>query len=400
MPTTHLVSVGTSVISNCARSMGIDFKDVTDNHLNDFLAEASAEEASAETNSLHRALEADDTIVFFYSETTDCERAATVLQRHLQNSYDIKRICVEGLTLESEATLRAGLRNYVRLLIEHIDTEKANGRSVKINATGGFKPQVSLATLIGSVYRVPVYYIFSNPGNRSLQTLLSFAPLPVRWDPLFLTTYEDVFNWLLDPRDWKEVERRVRPLGAVRTGFDETFWGFVEKTDTGDAVLSAAGLLFTMAANEMEVAPATLAEALERADEELDVLDVWESARRAAEASEFKRPEDILKALRAVAVLAKAEFSGSGMSNWKEFFARHGIKYAQGESESTMNRHGEKRNFTHEGETRTIERHLTFGKGDQRHCAQVYFDLDRKRKKAAIAYCGGHLPTATDTYNN
>jgi hypothetical protein len=143
----------------------------------------------------------------------------------------------------------------------------------------------------------------------------------------------------------------------------------------------------------------SVASALAKAGEDFeDRIAVWESAREAAEDSQFARPREVYDAVQAIAELADRYYKGEDRSvgqPWGKFFEEHGLDYKQSESDMTMNLHGESRIFKHEGEQREIQRHITLGGGSRKHCVQIYFDQDDELEKFAIGYCGVHLPYYT-----
>jgi len=72
-----------------------------------------------------------------------------------------------------------GLRSLVATLISLIRKERAGGREVLVNATGGFKAEIAYATLVGLLFDVPVYYI-----HEAFQDIIEMPPTPIGWDNL------------------------------------------------------------------------------------------------------------------------------------------------------------------------------------------------------------------------
>lgn len=131
-------------------------------------------------------------------------------------------------------------------------------------------------------------------------------------------------------------------------------------------------------------------------------LNVWEPALESADESEFARPHEVFDAVEAIAELGDEYFrsqdSGGSVGPWSDWFEERGItQYAPQESESTMNEFGQDRIFTHEGEQREIQRHVTLGGGDRVNCLQIYFEPDLDTEQMEIAYCGVHLPYSSQT---
>jgi len=140
----------------------------------------------------------------------------------------------------------------------------------------------------------------------------------------------------------------------------------------------------------------SVSDALEQtAQRHADVIEVYETASKSARSSDFARPEDILRALLAIADLGKEYFASKGktsMGPWEAFFEKRGFKYASTESQNTLNMYGDDRKFTHAGRRVQMLKHLTIGKGDTKNCVHIYFEPNEKLKRIEIGYCGRHLP--------
>jgi len=114
----------------------------------------------------------------------------------------------------------------------------------------------------------------------------------------------------------------------------------------------------------------TVIEALERAEEDFsNDLKVFDAAKASARKSGFSRPNQVYQALMAISEVSREYFesisNGEPMGPWEDAFARRGFKYKSGESEMTMNMHGNERQFTHEGVTKQMVKHITIGGGDR-----------------------------------
>jgi len=140
----------------------------------------------------------------------------------------------------------------------------------------------------------------------------------------------------------------------------------------------------------------SVASALQQASEDFEErITVWDSAEKAAEESEFGRPQEVYDAIQVIAELANQYFSGDDFSvgePWEEFFERRNYDYAPSEHDNTMNMHGEHRIFKNDGERREMQRHITLGGGSRKHCIQIYFLPDKSRETFCVGYCGDHLP--------
>lgn len=146
--------------------------------------------------------------------------------------------------------------------------------------------------------------------------------------------------------------------------------------------------------------PSSVAEALANADRGFgDSLRIWSSARQSAEESAFGRPLEAYEALAALEALSKAYFTAKdrkeSIGSWEAFLAQRGLKYAATESQTTMTKYRETRQFASpDGQRVEMEKHITLGGGSRTHCMQIYFEANDELRKFDIGYCGVHLPYA------
>jgi hypothetical protein len=143
---------------------------------------------------------------------------------------------------------------------------------------------------------------------------------------------------------------------------------------------------------------ATVAEALAAAgDEFADVLSVWDSAAEAAGQSDGNQPDQVFRALQAIAEVGRLYFqarqAGRSMGPLdRALRSRVPFKYSGTESPTTLSMFGGARVFRHRGQSRRILKHLTLNRGDRRHCVQIYFEFDDDSRRVLVGYCGRHLP--------
>lgn len=207
MDRTILVTVGLSLLNHTRRES--DEKNVTDMDLANRLRWTDPVDACAETNSLSRLLQKDDALVFLHSDTEEGRRLGEVLQRHYSNKgYTSRSEQVHGLEYaESRFKLR-GLRCLVATLVDLIETERKKGREVAINATGGFKAEIAYATLVGLLFRVPVYYIHEEFNN-----IIEFPAVPIGWDLSLVAECDHFLGWLRENLPTtEEADSRMRGL--------------------------------------------------------------------------------------------------------------------------------------------------------------------------------------------
>ncbi|MGD1937865.1 MAG: hypothetical protein ACFCA4_09970 [Cyanophyceae cyanobacterium] len=139
---------------------------------------------------------------------------------------------------------------------------------------------------------------------------------------------------------------------------------------------------------------ADLNEAVAAAGEDFgDVLEIWESAIASAAESQFGRPDEVYRALRAIAEIGRQYFAeGQEVSGgWRNDFKQYGLDYKPTEHQVTKTMYGSDRDFRHQGRKQRMLKHITLGRNSVVHNLQIYFEVDRNRQKIDIGYCGKHL---------
>jgi putative CRISPR-associated protein (TIGR02619 family) len=204
---TILTTVGTSLLSNARRDLRVAQPDTQ--QIANYLRHTEAIKASAETNSLSRLLQSNDRVVFLLSQTDEGHRCAAALASYYENNaYPTRIIEVPDLAYAESRFKMRGLRSLVATLIDQIRHEKAQGRQVVINATGGFKAEIAYATLVGLLFDVPVYYI-----HEAFHDIIEMPPTPIGWDYSLLADHEEFFAWIdADLRPTREVDGRLPGL--------------------------------------------------------------------------------------------------------------------------------------------------------------------------------------------
>ena len=94
------------------------------------------------------------------------------LKEHLKqhNIQVAEPIEIKGL--HGPETFQKGLAN----LIQEIANILSNHKNVRICATGGFKPETAIATLLGFMAKAPVYYIHESFGQQ-----IHLPAIPIDW---------------------------------------------------------------------------------------------------------------------------------------------------------------------------------------------------------------------------
>ncbi len=204
---TILTTVGTSLLTNSARILAPETP--TDEQIAHYLRTADPEKASAETNSLSRILQDGDQIIFLHSDTEEGARCAQLLKNHYeQKGYRTEMRLVPDLKYTERRFQQRGLRSLVNILAEQIAKAQKGGKAVLINATGGFKAEIAYATLIGLLFKVPVYYI-----HEAFRDIIQMPATPIGWDFSLIANHEEFFEWLeADLRTQQAVDDRLKGI--------------------------------------------------------------------------------------------------------------------------------------------------------------------------------------------
>ncbi|GEM83378.1 MAG: hypothetical protein KatS3mg074_114 [Meiothermus sp.] len=205
MSTVILTTVGTSLLFN-ARREGL----VEDHQILAYLKQ-DPKKASAETNSLSRILQKGDEVVLLHSDTFEGANAADLLERfYREQGVPCDRVRIPGLAYEAQGFVDFGLKNFVRTLAGEIRKAAKGQKDVIINATGGFKAEISYATVLGLVFKVPVCYI-----HEQFREIAILPPTPIGWDSSLFVLYGDFFDWLSEGEGGVRPKSEVQPRAAL-----------------------------------------------------------------------------------------------------------------------------------------------------------------------------------------
>jgi hypothetical protein len=144
--------------------------------------------------------------------------------------------------------------------------------------------------------------------------------------------------------------------------------------------------------------PSTVKEAVAQAKKILPNLIILDSAFDSAAQSPFKRPDDILSALRDLDAIAEASAkqrieSGSGGDLLQHLKNRGwGKRSSMHISNTTRATHKSRYEFEYAGKRQLFEPHITLGSGDPNSCASIHFVVDAARERIVVAHVGRHLP--------
>ncbi len=132
---------------------------------------------------------------------------------------------VKSLQSHDPHAFEQGLRNLVRVIARlYRKHERQGGEQVLLNATGGYKAQISFAGLIGQVFGIPVFYQFE-----AFPHAIKLPPLPVSFDLNDWLAYRHVFDALeggnggellkVNDSRLKELPQKLRILLDQSQGF-------------------------------------------------------------------------------------------------------------------------------------------------------------------------------------
>lgn len=124
-----------------------------------------------------------------------------------------------------------------------------------------------------------------------------------------------------------------------------------------------------------------------------DPIVVHDAALKSAQKTSSPKRREILRFLLALREYALAHFGGEKVRP-TDFFQKRGYDYAQGDSESTRNKHGKERSFDYLGERVQMEEHVTLFPNSP-NCVSVYWWRDEGRRVVVVGYVGPHLKTVS-----
>lgn len=132
--------------------------------------------------------------VILVSDTDDGNFVGTILQHYYSGSCNKKSSFqkaelhkVEGLTSDDAGRFKnVGLKNLVRQIVSIVRNYGAD--RILINATGGYKAQISFAGMIGQALGIPVCYMFEK-----FNEVITLPPQPFSFDFDFWLGYYSLF---------------------------------------------------------------------------------------------------------------------------------------------------------------------------------------------------------------
>ena len=177
-----------------------------------------------------------DSLHLLFSDTEDGENIAVVLKDYfiLDDWKEVEAHRVDDLKDGDPRAFRTqGLRNLAKLLGERV--REAGADFCAINATGGYKAQISIAVLMGQALEIPVYY-----KHERFNAIIPFPPMPVALDFELWERASGMFRVLSQPN-------ACEPWEHFCEDWDERFESLVNRVtiDGTDCLeLSATGQIF------------------------------------------------------------------------------------------------------------------------------------------------------------
>lgn len=160
---------------------------------NENLRFAGAEIHSIESIIKQNIIEKCEELFLLISDTAQGELAGNVIAEYFKNIFGkIRIITIKGLDGSRLDVFKdEGLRNLTKVSAEIIRTKQKSGEKCIINATGGYKAQISFAGLIGQAFKVPVYYLFEGFSD-----VIELPSMPVTVDYRVWLKYFNLFDKL------------------------------------------------------------------------------------------------------------------------------------------------------------------------------------------------------------
>lgn len=245
-----ICTVGRSLLSNFERA-NPELKEnfSHDTVLNQLLKlKPNDRKCGAEINSINSiikrgALSDPLYITFLVSDTKDGERIGNLLKDYFSNptcpirfqNVHVRKI--QGLNGEDKEDFKKrGLKEVAKSMTELVT--KLPELTI-INATGGYKAQISFAVLLGQILKIKVYYMFEG-----FNEIIELPPLPVSFDySLWIKNYdllETLEKGTFDYEMIRESDERLKVLYEVERGGNEKLY-----------ILNAMGTIFHRSFKEL-----------------------------------------------------------------------------------------------------------------------------------------------------
>jgi len=180
-------------------------------------------------------------LIFLLSDTEDGKTTGEIIKLYYENSRNSLKVdqkveirVLEGLRDDDVKKFKQqGLKNLVR----EISTEvrKFSPEAIAINATGGYKAQISFAGMIGQALEIPVYYLFEK-----FSEVIELPPQPVSLDLAFWLNNYQLFSEL----ESAQTIEKSKVEASLKSKYMESL---IDEEPIGNEIavsLSAMGVLF------------------------------------------------------------------------------------------------------------------------------------------------------------
>ncbi|NBD31911.1 MAG: putative CRISPR-associated protein [Cyanobacteria bacterium] len=250
MQNTLICTVGTSLLNNLKRSEETIQTALSQQNWQQIALYLNQQHntdrvCGAEINSITRICEKQllnrqERLILLVSETEDGQATGQLLKQYYQhrdNPIPFKTVEVRVLKGLRDDNVNAFRQEGLKNLVREISTEvnKFSPETIAINATGGYKAQISFAGMIGQALGIPVYYLFER-----FSEVIELPPQPIALDLGFWIDHYVLFEQL-------EAEEILKKA-ALADDFDEQYFPAlideVEDEGTILVTLSATGILF------------------------------------------------------------------------------------------------------------------------------------------------------------
>lgn len=247
MRNTLICTVGTSLKGNLERAKDSPFLDLLkQGNIEGLVLEFSKlapddRLLGAEINSItsilqKKKLDRQERLFFLVSDTPDGDLIGQILKKYYgrtQNPFYFPLVeyrSITGLTDSDVNRFRTeGLRSLVKQIAALVTRYGSN--TILINATGGYKAQISFAGMIGQALEIPVCYLFER-----FSEVIELPPQPISLDFSFWLEHVDLFYEL--------AEDQIRDLPPE---IDQRFSTLIDQVEVDGQKLtglSAVGQLF------------------------------------------------------------------------------------------------------------------------------------------------------------
>ena len=229
---------------------------------------------------------------------------------------------------------------------------------------------------------------------------------PELLDDEFIEDYERTLDELKEAREeatqlGEELERSQQELEARETLLDKQAEQIAELSRQVGLAHAAAGNGHPDVGPDAPGAPATVAEAVQRAKDEAAHLKFANSAFSTARESPFRRPADVLVALRRLDELAADYVRAGGFGkSLAERAGELGLVWSGGVGDTTAGKHAGEYTIMYDGRRFLLGPHVALGGGSGAGlCARIYLvahEGDAATPRGLIVgHVGEHLPDST-----